>query len=76
MKAAGTKATKKDERGRKGRKETLSSKRRDSENALAHERSLRLVQRSGVECKAINTSIKPGSCVADEMLRKFYLNRA
>ena len=65
MKAAGTKATKKDERRRKGRKETL-----------AHERSLRLVQRSGVECKAINTSIKPGSCVADEMLRKFYLNRA
>ena len=31
VKAAGTKATKKDERGRKGRKETLSSKRRDSE---------------------------------------------
>ena len=44
-------------------------------NALAHERSLRLVQRSDVVCKAINTSIKPGTCVADEMPRKFYLNR-
>ena len=41
-------------------------------NALAHKRNLRLVQQSGVECKAINTPIK----LADEMLRKFYLNRA
>ena len=72
MKAAGTKATKKDGRGREGGKETFSSKRRDSENALAHKRNLRLVQQSGVECKAINTPIK----LADEMLRKFYLNRA
>ena len=45
-------------------------------NELAHKRSLRLVQRSDVECKAINTSIKPGTCVTNEMFRKFYLNRA
>ena len=72
---AGTKAKKRDGRGKEGRKGTLSSKRHDSEKCAPHERHFRLVQRSSVECKAINTSIKSHTCVSDEMLsRKFHLS--
>ena len=76
MKAAGTKATKKDGRRKEGERKRFLANAAILKNALAHERSLRLIQRSGVEWKAISTSIKPGTCVADEMLRKFYWNRA
>ena len=59
--------------GRGGRKRSNAA---ILKNALAYEQSLRLIQRSGVERKAISTSFKPGTCVAEEMLRKFYWNRA
>ena len=41
MKAAGTKATKKDGRGREGGKETFSSKRRDSEKCARPQTQLK-----------------------------------
>ena len=72
---AGTKAKKRDGRGKEGRKGTLSSKRHDSEKCAPRERHFRLVQRSSDECKDISTSIKSHRCVPNEMLsRKFHLN--
>ena len=58
MKAAGTKATKKDGRRKEGERKRFLANAAILKNALAHERSLRLLQRSGVECKAINREIK------------------